>query len=124
MRADQRRYPEWSVTWWSKAWLAFMPIFLFFGCRHMVNGEFHEAAFAFSCLWLFAALFVLERTEVRRVSWSARSAAYWVMTSVAVAVAVLLGLVTGIWVLPGASLLTLLILEGLIQERYERSAAG
>src|SRR5215469_9470847 len=98
-----------------------MPVFLFFGCQSVVQGEFHDAVSAFCLLGLYAALFIQERTKAAGVRRSARGATGWVFALLAIALAVFLGLVTGLWMLAILAILVFLMLEGWVDSRAHKS---
>jgi L-lactate permease len=112
------------VNWWSKLWLAFIPVFLVFGCLSLVKGELHEAASTFSVLGLFVAMYGLEGMEVGRVGRSAPRWTYRAFAILGVALSVFVGFVTGLWVLAALVFLILAMVERLVEKRSEGSAAG
>lgn len=113
------------MSWWSKFLLVLMPVFLVLGCLSVVKGEFHEAVTDFAVLGLYVALYALERIEIGSVRRSsARRSAYRVYLILVAAFSVAVGLVTGMVVLAVLSLFTLMLVEHLVQKRFEESTAG
>jgi hypothetical protein len=105
------------MTWWSKLWLVLMPVFLFFGCQSLVQGDFHQAVSAFDFVWLYAVLLAMDRTKDRWVRPSARSVAYWAATILTAALSVFLGLVTGSFGLACLSFVTFSLTWSLVETR-------
>jgi hypothetical protein len=113
-----------ELSWWSKLWLAFVPVFLFFGCQSLVNGEVHEAVTSFTFLGFFVSMFILDRRDVEPVGRSARAWGYWAFTALVFAASAVIGLITGMWMLAGLVLLVSLIVEDSIVKRFRGSAGS
>jgi hypothetical protein len=113
-----------KMSWWSKVWLAFLPVFLFFGCRSLINGELHEAVTSFTFIGLFASLFILDGREIGPARQSARAWGYWAFSALVFAGSVVIALVTGMWVLGAFVLLASLLVEDSIEKRFQGSAGS